>query len=297
VKIGGNVQVAVTIVKVALIAAIVVIGLGSGAGTVSNFTTSIPAAAGISGFFAALVAALWAYDGWNNVSMVSSEIKNPTRNLPLALIGGMLAIIVVYLAANAAYFYVLPAEAVGRADRVAAEMMRTILGSNGAGAVSVAAMISIFAALNGSILTGSRVPYAMARDGLFVRQVAFVHPRYRTPGVSIIAVSAWGAILLLSGQYDNLYRLVIFSSWILYALAAAAVIVLRFKKPDMPRPYKVLGYPLVPILFVGVAIMLLVSTLVKSPRDSLTGLLLIVIGIPFYHYWKRRRGPVSSPEF
>jgi basic amino acid/polyamine antiporter, APA family len=123
---------------------------------------------------------------------------------------------------------------------------------------------------------------------LFFRAVAFVHPQYRTPGVSIIAVSAWGALLLLSGQYDNLYRLVIFASWILYALAAAAVIVLRKKRPDLPRPYKVLGYPVVPILFVGVAIILLVSTLLKSPRESLLGLFLIAAGIPFYYYWKRR---------
>ncbi len=288
VKLGGGVQVAVTVIKVALIAAIVVIGLGSSHGVVSNFSTATPAAGGITGFFAALVAALWAYDGWNNVSMVSSEIKNPSRNLPLSLIGGMLLIIVVYLAANAAYFYVLSANDVAHSDRVAGEMMRRILGAPGAGAVSVAAMISIFAALNGSILTGSRVPYAMARDGLFFRQVASVHPVYRTPGVSIIAVSAWGAVLLLSGQYDNLYRLVIFASWILYALATASVIVLRRKRPDLHRPYRVLGYPAVPILFVGVACMLLVSTFIKSPRESIMGLLLIVAGIPFYYYWKRQ---------
>jgi len=294
VKIGGNVQVAVTVVKVALIVGIVLVGLGSGHGEISNFGSSIPAAAGIGGFFAALVAALWAYDGWNNVGMVSSEIKNPARNLPIALIGGMLAIIAIYLAANLAYFYVLPAAAVAKADRVAAEMMRTILGASGAAAVSVAAMISIFAALNGSILTGSRVPYAMARDGLFFKSVASVHPRHHTPGISIVAVSGWGAVLLLSGQYDNLYRLVIFASWILYALAAGAVIVLRRKRPELHRPYRVLGYPIVPILFVGVAVMLLVSTLLKSPRESITGLLLIVIGIPFYYYWKKRRGPLGG---
>ena len=298
VQFGGAVQVAVTVVKVVLIIGIVIIGLGSSHGSVANFSTTIPAAGGFTGFFAALVAALWAYDGWNNVSMVSSEIKNPSRNLPLALIGGMLLIIVVYLAANAAYFYVLPAQSVGTSDRVAGEMMRRILGAPGAGAVSVAAMISIFAALNGSILTGSRVPYAMARDGLFFARVGFVHPKYRTPGVSIIAVSAWGAILLLSGQYDNLYRLVIFSSWILYGLAAAAVIVLRKKRPDLQRPYRVLGYPIVPILFVGVAGLLLVSTFIKSYRESIIGLVLIAAGIPFYYHWNRngRRGSPGSAE-
>jgi APA family basic amino acid/polyamine antiporter len=288
VKIGGNVQVSVTIVKVALIAAIIVIGLGSGHGTVSNFSTSIAAPGGIAGFFAALVAALWAYDGWNNVSMVSSEVRNPQRNLPLALIIGTLAVVVIYLLTNVAYFYVLPADAVAATSRVAGEMMRRILGAPGAGAVSIAAMISIFAALNGSILSGSRVPFAMARDGLFFKRVGYVHPKHRTPSVSILALSAWACLLVLSGRYDQLYTYVIFASVILYGMATAAVIVLRFKRPDMPRPYRVIGYPVVPIVFVLGIASLVVSTLLKSPRESLIGLGLISLGLPFYFYWKRR---------
>ncbi len=290
VKIGGNVQVAITVIKVAAILAIVVLGLTAGVGNTANFRGVLPVSTGgFTGFFAALVAALWAYDGWNNVSMVSSEIKNPSRNLPIALIGGILAVIAIYLLANAAYFFVLtPAEVAG-SDRVAAEMMRHILGAKGAAAVSLAAMVSIFAALNGSILTGSRVPYAMARDGLFFRRVAFVHPMYRTPGISIIALSVWAALLVLSGRYEQLYTLVIFSSWILYGMTAASVIVLRRKQPQLHRPYRVLGYPLVPILFVLVAIVLLGSTFVASPRESLLGLVLILAGIPFYFYWKARR--------
>lgn len=288
VKIGGGVQIAVTVVKVALIMGIVVVGLSSTRGAASNYQLSISAPGGFLGFFAALVAALWAYDGWNNVSMVASEIRNPSRNLPLSLIGGMLVIIAVYLLANAAYFFVLsPAEVAG-SQRVAAEMMRRILGGAGAGAVSAAAMISIFAALNGSILTGSRVPYAMARDGLFFRPVALVHSRYHTPGVSIIALSGWSALILLSGRYEQLFTLVIFSSWILYGMTTAAIFVLRRKYPELPRPYKVLGYPLVPILFVLVAGMLLASTFIQSPRESIIGLVLIIAGIPFYFYWKRR---------
>jgi len=289
VKVGGNVQVTVTLIKVAAILAIVVVGLGSGAGHAVNYRAVLPGApGGFAAFFSALVAALWAYDGWNNVSMVSSEIRSPSRNLPIALIGGILGIIVVYLLANAAYFFVLtPAEVAG-SDRVAAEMMRHVLGAPGAAAVSLAAMISIFAALNGSILSGSRVPYAMARDGLFFRAVSFVHPAHHTPGVSILAVSGWAALLVLSGRYEQLYTLVIFASWILYAMTAASVIVLRRKCPDLPRPYKVLGYPVVPFLFVLVAIVLLGSTFVKSPRESVLGLGLIVAGIPFYFHWKRR---------
>jgi APA family basic amino acid/polyamine antiporter len=288
VKIGGNVQVAVTILKVALIAAIIVIGLGSGHGAAANFSTSIAAPGGIAGFFAALVAALWAYDGWNNVSMVSSEVRNPQRNLPLALIIGTLAVVVIYLLTNLAYFYVLPADAVASTNRVAGEMMRRILGTPGAGAVSIAAMISIFAALNGSILSGSRVPFAMARDRLFFKRVGFVHPKHRTPSVSILALSAWACLLVLSGRYDQLYTYVIFASVILYGMATAAVIVLRFKRPDMPRPYRTIGYPAVPIIFVLGIASLVISTLLKSPRESLIGLGLISLGLPFYFYWKTR---------
>ncbi len=288
VRVGGNVQVAVTLIKVLLLAGIVVIGIGTSHGSPANYHTATPAAGGIAGFFAALVAALWAYDGWNNVAMVASEVRRPQRNLPLALILGSLAVLAIYLLTNLAYFRVLPADAVAGTDRVASEMMRRILGPGGAAAVSVAAMISIFAALNGSILSGSRVPFAMARDGLFFRGVGFVHPQHRTPSVSILALTAWAAVLVLSGRYDQLYTYVIFASVILYGMATAAVVVLRFKRPDLPRPYRTLGYPVVPAIFVFAISCLVVSTLLKSPRESLMGLGLICLGLPFYFYWKSR---------
>jgi APA family basic amino acid/polyamine antiporter len=292
VKIGGNVQVVITIVKVALIASIILAGLGFGHAhaPVAQSLTPLTTA----GFFAALVAALWAYDGWNNVSMVASEIRDPQRNLPRSLIWGTAAVIGIYLLANAAYFYVLtPAEVAAPNGRVAAEMMRRIFGSPGASAVSVAAMISIFAALNGSILTGSRVPYAAAKDGLFFRSIANVHPNYHTPGVSILALSGWAALLVLSGRYEQLYTYVIFASWILYGMTAAGVIVLRKKSPNLVRPYRTIGYPLVPVLFVLVALVLVLSTLFDSPRESVMGIGLIVLGLPFYFYWKKRL-PVRS---
>lgn len=287
VKVGGNVQVTVTVVKVALIAGIIVIGLGTSHGSVSNYSSSVPVPGGIPGFFAALVAALWAYDGWNNVSMVASEVQKPQRNLPLSLIVGTLSVVALYLLTNLAYFYVLPASAVAATDRVAGEAMRRVLGPWGAGAVSVAAMISIFAALNGSILSGSRVPFAAARDRLFFRRVSYVHPKHRTPSVSILALSAWAALLVLSGRYDQLYTYVIFASVILYGMATAAVIVLRRKRPDLNRPYRTWGYPVVPIVFVLGIVSLVISTLWKSPRESLMGLALIALGLPFYFYWKR----------
>jgi basic amino acid/polyamine antiporter, APA family len=285
VKLGGEVQVAVTVVKVALIAMVIAAGLLVGHPHV------VPAAgigpATFSGFIAALVAALWAYDGWNNVSMVSSEIRNPQKNLPLALIVGTLAVIVIYMLANAAYFRVMTAHEVAGADRVAADMMGKIWGAPGANAVSIAAMISIFAALNGSILTGSRVPYAAAREGYFFSAIARVNPKYRTPGVSIGALTAWASVLVLTGKYDDLFNLVIFASWILYGMTAAAVIVLRIRRPELVRPYRALGYPLVPILFVAGASVLLLTTLRDRPRESLMGIGLILIGLPFYFYWQK----------
>jgi APA family basic amino acid/polyamine antiporter len=294
VKLGGNVQVTVTVVKVALIAMIILSGLVLGH---AHAPATGPPVAPLTfaGFIAALVAALWAYDGWNNVSMVSSEVRNPQRNLPLALIGGTLAVIAIYLLANGAYFHVLTAGEVAGADRPPAEMMRKIFDAPGANAVAIAAMISIFAALNGSILSGSRVPYAAARQGYFFSAIGRVSPKYHTPGVSILALSAWASLLVLSGKYDDLFNLVIFASWILYGMTAAAVLVLRKKRPDLYRPYHTLGYPLVPVLFVLGASILLVSTLFDRPRESFMGIGLILLGLPFYFYWRKRRQDVASP--
>jgi len=288
VKLGGDVQVTVTIVKVALIAMIILSGLVLGHAH-APFTGPPIAPLTFAGFIAALVAALWAYDGWNNVSMVSSEVRNPQRNLPLALIGGTLAVIGIYLLANAAYFHILTAREVAGADRAPAEMMRKIFDGPGANAVAIAAMISIFAALNGSILSGSRVPYAAARQGYFFSAIGRVSPKYHTPGVSILVLSAWASLLVLSGKYDDLFNLVIFASWILYGMTAAAVLVLRKKRPDLYRPYRTFGYPYVPVLFILGASVLLFSTLFDRPRESFMGIGLILAGLPFYYYWRRRR--------
>jgi APA family basic amino acid/polyamine antiporter len=291
IRVGGRVQVAVTACKLLLIGWIITAGLTGD--PVQSAAPLAQARGGVAGFFAALVAALWAYDGWNNLSMVASEVKSPQKTLPRALIFGTALVMATYLFTNYAYFRILsPAEAAS-SDRIAALMMQRVLGGWGADLVSVAAMISIFAALNGSILSGSRVPYALARDGYFFRSFGAVHARHATPGFSILALSAWSAVLVLSGRYDQLVTLVIFPSWILYGMATAAVIVLRRKMPAAQRPYRTLGYPLVPILFVLVAAFLTVQTLLHSARESLLGLGLILCGLPFYVRWKNR---VQSPS-
>jgi APA family basic amino acid/polyamine antiporter len=289
VKIGGGVQVAVTILKVVLILLIVVAGLGWGHPAGPRTSALVPLT--VLGFFAALVKSLWAYDGWNNASMVSSEIRQPQRNLPLALIWGTASVIAIYLLANMAYFYVLSPEQVAGSNRVAAAMMRQVAGQSGANLVSVAAMISMFAALNGSILSGARVPYALARGGYFFPSMARVNAAYHTPGVAIIGLSIWGMVVVLSGTYDQLLDYVIFSSWILYGMTTATVLVLRRKRPDLPRPYRTLGYPLVPVLFVVMAAAIVISTLYNSPRESLLGLALIFAGLPFYFHWRKQRTP------
>ena len=295
VKIGGGVQIAVTAVKVGLIAFLILAGLTYAGAAPHETAHAIATPPLFTGFIAALVGALWAYDGWNNVGMVASEIKNPGRNLPISLIFGLGAVIGIYMLANFAYFRVLTPVEVGAKKLVAAEMMQRVEGPVGAALVSVAAMISIFAALNGSILAGSRVPFAAARDGLFFRSAARVHPAFRTPGVSILMLSAWSSLLVLSGKYEELYNFVIFGSWILYAMACASVFVLRRKRPDLPRPYRTLGYPVVPMLFLAGAAILETTTLWDNPVQSIEGIVLILIGLPFYFYWSRRSRAIAVP--
>jgi APA family basic amino acid/polyamine antiporter len=220
--------------------------------------------------------------------MASGEVRDPHRNIPRALIGGVLAVAAIYVATNVAYFYVLSADEVAASQRVASDAARSFLGDRGGDAVSLAAMISIFAALNGSILSGARVPYAMARDGYFLPQAAAVHPRYRTPHVAILALSAWAGLLVLSGRYEQLFTYVIFASWILYATTAATVFVLRRKRPDLDRPYTALGYPWVPAAFIALASALVLMTLKQSPRESLMGLALILLGVPVFHAFHRK---------
>jgi APA family basic amino acid/polyamine antiporter len=285
---GGAVQVAGTALKTLLIATVVLAAFFGGAGDVTNFRTSTDAIpGGVAGFFAALTAALFAYDGWTNAPMIGAEISHPERNLPRALILGTLTVFAVYFLTNLGYFYVLSAREVAASPRVATDAMQKVFGSRGAELVSAAALISIFSSLNGVILSGARVPFAMARNGHFFGWANRIHPRFGTPGASLIAMGIWACVVLLSGRFQELARLVVFNSWLSYALATAGLIVLRNTRPDLPRPYRVLGYPLVPVIFVAVALALLGSTLATYPRESGLGIILILAGLPFYFHWKR----------
>jgi basic amino acid/polyamine antiporter, APA family len=240
-----------------------------------------------SGFLTAMVAALWAYDGWMDLTFAGSEIINPQKNIPRALVGGTMTVGVIYLLANAVYFKVLPIEAVAAAQNVASETVRVFAGPRAAAWITAAMVISAFTTLNSSVLTGARVPYAMARDGLFFRVTDGIHPRFRTPSGAIVFQAVIACIMVLTGQFEDLFSLFIFAQWIFYGLAVASVYGSRRKEPDLPRPYRAWGYPVVPAIFVAGAFALTVNLWLQRPGRSTIGLLLILAGLPFYFFWKR----------
>jgi amino acid transporter len=234
----------------------------------------------------ALVSVLWAYDGWGDLSYVSGEVKDPERNLPRALFLGTLGVVVIYLAANAAYLYLMPIGQMATSPLVAADAAQAILGRLGVGLVAVVVIISTFGTLAGSMLTGPRIFYAMAEEGLFFRAVGRSHPRYRTPATAIVLTGALGAGFVLLRTFEQLADAFVLGIWPFYALAAAAVFVLRRRLPDARRPVRTWGYPVVPMLFLAAAAYLLVNALVTD-RSSLIPFGVIVLGIPVYWIWRR----------
>jgi APA family basic amino acid/polyamine antiporter len=253
---------------------------------------------GATAFGAAMLAALWAYNGWSNVAMVAGEIDKPERNIPRALIYGMLIVIAVYLITNIAYFYTLPFSEVLTSNStayrdalpVAAKAAYTFF-SYGPQLVSIAFIVSVAGALNGIILMNARVPFAMARDHLFFSPLGRLSPTTRVPAIAIWVQAIWACVLSLSGTFDQITTSVIFALWIFYALVGSSLFVLRRKLPAAPRRYRTPGYPVVPILFVAVAVWLVINSIRAYPVESAAGLLLIALGLPFYMYFQR--GAVS----
>jgi APA family basic amino acid/polyamine antiporter len=303
VVVGGRVQTVLTILKVGGIG-VVVFGIAFFS-TTAEWAHLTPARSGqgggVAAFGLAMLAALWAYDGWNNMPMAAGEVKDAGRNVPRALIGGMVAVMVIYCAANLAYFYALPwgdvltSNSTAHRDAlpVATRAAQTAFGESGGKLMSIAFVLSALGALNGATLTGARVPYAMARDGIFVARAGVLSSRTHVPVTAVLIQAGWASVLAASGTYDQLTDYVIFASWIFYGLVTSAVFVLRYRAPDLPRPYRTLGYPVVPLVFVLVAAWLVVNTLVNRPIESVTGLVLIALGLPFYWYF-RRTGPAQN---
>jgi basic amino acid/polyamine antiporter, APA family len=236
-------------------------------------------------FGVALIGVLWAYQGWHMLSYAAGEVRDPARILPRSYLVGTLVIVAVYLAANLAYLQVLPLAALAQHQRVAAEAMMALAGPRGAAFVSALILCSIFGALNGNVLGGARVYFAMARDGVFFGAAGRVHPRFQTPALAIVIQGVWSAVLAASGSFKQLYTYVIFTGWVFYGAAVLAVIVMRRKEPQLARPYRVSGYPLMPVAFALVALVIVVTTLVGSPVESGIGLALVLAGVPIYFAW------------
>ena len=287
----GQFQLVFTVLKIALVVLIVAVGFAAPAGSWTNFATEFAGAAGgLSGFIAALVAALWAYDGWNDLNMVAGEVSRPQRNIPIALILGVGIVAVLYISLNAAVQYVLPAASVAQSPRAAAEMMAVAVGHWGALAVAAAMALSMVVTLNGTIMSGARVPYAMARDRYFFARIADVHPRFHTPSVAIIVQAVLAILLLLvAGNFRELFSLAIFSEWLFYMIGTSTVFVFRLREPHAERPYRTWGYPVVPAVFIVASAVLLYYTFTGNLRNSLAGTLVILAGIPVFLWFARRK--------
>jgi len=291
VRRAGDFQFVFTLLKVAIILGIVAVGFSYSGGSWANFATEfVGAKGGVAGFFAALVAALWAYDGWNDLNMVAGEIRNQQRNIPLSLIWGVATVGALYILVNAAVQYVLPAAAMAGSERPASDAVALVLGRAGASLVSAGMAVSMLVTLNGTIMSGARVPFAMARDGYFFRTLAEVHPRFRTPWVAIVVQCGLAiALLLLGGSFRQFFSLAIFAEWMFYMIAGSTVFVFRRREPNLERPYRVWGYPVVPAVFVLVSAALLYYTFTDNLKSSAGGCLAILAGVPIFYFFARRR--------
>ncbi|MCK4264136.1 MAG: amino acid permease [Candidatus Aminicenantes bacterium] len=299
VGLGKSIQNVFTVIKIGTIAAIIILGFAIGKGTPPELAMD-PAGMSfgsiIIGFGVALVAVAWAFDGWNNVNFVAGEIKNPRRNLPLALILGTLGITFLYVLINYIYLYALPMQETIGVVRIAEKATGALFGSSTGTLISALVIVSVFGSLNGSILVGPRVYFAMAKDGLFFQKVAHVHPRFRTPGFSILIQAVWASLLTLLGTFEQILTFAMFIAIAFWIAATAAVFTLRKKRPDLPRPYKTWGYPVVPAIFIIASTGILLNTLIEKPVEALAGILLTALGIPAYFYWKQHLKKGNSKE-
>lgn len=292
VKNGARVGNVLTVLKVGgLVVMVLVIFLLPGPAADPAATPPPPLPTGpipLAAVGVALVAVLWAYEGWHDVSFAAGEIHEPQKNFPRGIIGGVSIVVGLYLLANLAYLKVLTPAEIAASDRVALTAMTRVTGEWGGKILTAAILCSILGAMNALILAGPRAYYQMAKDGLFIERVSRVHPKWRTPVEALLFQGLWSVFLVLFiGGFSQLFTYVIFGGWIFYALAVLSVIAIRRKEPGLPRPYRVPGYPFVPILFGATALAIVVNTLVETPKESLFGLAFIGLGIPVY--WLQRK--------
>jgi basic amino acid/polyamine antiporter, APA family len=299
VRFGGAIQVLLTSLKIGTILLIVIAGVLFGthhAIATASVTTPSSSPLGLSSFgwgtigavLTALVPAMWAYNGFNDLGDVGEEIQNPGKNIPLAIILGLLTVGGLYLLANIVYFRILPFAAVAQSQHVASDVVQSFAGSRGAAWLTLAMAISALGALHVVVLTGARIPYAMARDGVFFQFATRIHPSFRTPSGALLLLGSIATLLALSGTYEELYSLFVFAVWIFFALNAIALIRLRTIEPELSRPYRAWGYPLTPLIFLIAAIALTANLWIIRPVRSSLGLLVILAGVPFFQRWRHR---------
>jgi APA family basic amino acid/polyamine antiporter len=291
VKAGGIFSDLFTVLKIAGIAVLVVVGLGWGSSATTDF--SIPLGHLPNGLANALtlafVSILWSFGGWQHATFTAAEAKNPTRNVPLSLILGALAVTAIYLVTNVAYMFLMPPSQMGNSPHIASDAISLVLGPIGGSLIAITIFISTFGTTGIYTLTAPRIYYAMANDGLFFKRVAEVHPRFRTPMLSIVLQSVWAIVLILFwGTFESLISYVVFTDWIFFALAAFSIFIFRRRSPEMERPYRTLGYPFTPLFFVAISTLFVVYTLFENPAESLAGLGFLALGVPVFMFWKRK---------
>ena len=288
VRSGNNVNVVLTVAKVLGLAALPILALIAADVTPAWTPVVATVPRPLAGFGIAMIAVLWANDAWYCVTWIAGEMRDPQRDLPRALIIGTSLLTAIYLIVNLAYLYSLPMSDLQGVTRVAERAASELAGTNGARFIALTVVISTFGCNNAAILAGARLLFAMARDGVFLPVAARVHPRYRTPHVALVALAVWASMLALSGTYEQLFTYVMFASSLLHMIGAFGVFRLRRRRPEVPRPYRVWGYPAVPIVYILASGAFVLNTLIERPRESLAGLAFLALGVPVYWYSRRR---------
>jgi basic amino acid/polyamine antiporter, APA family len=290
VRVGGGIQILLTATKIGTLVLIIVGGLLLGKGHSADNVVPAPSFGlhSLAAVLSAMVPAMWAYNGFNNLGDLGEEIQRPGRNIPLAILLGLLTAAGLYLGVNAVYFRILPFHAVLNSQHVASDVVQSLVGSRGAAWLTIAMAISALGALHVTVMTGARIPFAMAREGLFFSFARHVHPTLHSPTGALVFVGIVGALLALTGTYEELYSLFVFAAWIFFALNAVALIRLRKIAPNLARPYRAFGYPWTPLLFIFAALALTINLWATRPVRSTIGLLVILAGVPFFYRWRSK---------
>ena len=279
-----------TFLKIGALLAIATLGLSLPGGEAANFQpllTTHSVTSLIGPFGLALMAVLWSYDGWIEITYIGGEVQNPGRNIPLSLLLSVLLIVAIYIVVNLVFIYLLSIPGIAGSELVASDAVAVVLGGFGTTLVILAILVSTLGGVHVNVLACPRIYYAMAKEGVFFQALSRIHPRFGTPAISLLVQGIWSSLLVFSGTFEQLITYVVFASWIFYAMSCAGVIILRRKQPELERPYKTWGYPWVPLTFIVFAALLVLNTIVNDPRDALIGLALLLTGVPAYAYWRR----------